>query len=308
MCRPAFDKKTVAGLSAPRYNGENKGGIGMAIRGIFLDLDGTTLNKEGRLSDGNRRALEYAIAQGTEIVIASGRSLNALPADICAVSGIRYAITSNGAAIYYLPSGACLCQYRLTGSAVEAVLRLLEGEDVVLEVFMDGQAYADAAYVSDPARFGAPERAIEYIKTSRIPQSDICAFIRAHAGELESMDIVVRDSVVKERIWERIRREIPEIYITSSVPRLLELSNCRSGKHNGMRFLREKLGLAAEETAAFGDADNDAEMLSEAGVGIAMANGTPGCIAAADRVTKHHDEDGVAEGIYELLGTVKTGW
>ena len=57
-----------------------------------------------------------------------------------------------------------------------------------------------------------------------------------------------------------------------------------------------------EETAAFGDADNDIDMLKVSGCGIAVANATEGCKAAADCLTKSNQEDGVAYGIREILG------
>ena len=68
----------------------------MDIKCIALDLDRTTLNAQGRLSDGNREALEYAISRGIHIVIASGRPLGSLPEDVLSVGGIEYAITSPG--------------------------------------------------------------------------------------------------------------------------------------------------------------------------------------------------------------------
>ena len=51
----------------------------MNIQCIALDLDRTTLNSQGRLSAGNRQAIEAAIAQGIHVVIASGRALASLP-------------------------------------------------------------------------------------------------------------------------------------------------------------------------------------------------------------------------------------
>ena len=68
------------------------------------------------------------------------------------------------------------------------------------------------------------------------------------------------------------------------------------------RFIADQLGLSMEEVAAFGDADNDADMLKEAGVGIAVGNASVLAMEAADMVVPHHDRDGVAAGIYQLLG------
>ena len=66
----------------------------------------------------------------------------------------------------------------------------------------------------------------------------------------------------------------------------------------------ERLGLKREHVAAFGDADNDVDMLSFAGCGIAMENASEKCRAAADYVTKHHKEDGVAYGLREILHVI----
>ena len=61
------------------------------------------------------------------------------------------------------------------------------------------------------------------------------------------------------------------------------------------------MNLKPEEIAAFGDGDNDIDLLKEAGIGIAMENASPKCKDAATFITKHHDKDGVAYGITEFL-------
>ncbi len=71
----------------------------MKIKCIALDLDRTTLDSQGHLSEENRTVIESAVADGVHVVVASGRSLDSLPAEITDIKGIRYAITSNGAAL-----------------------------------------------------------------------------------------------------------------------------------------------------------------------------------------------------------------
>ena len=273
----------------------------MAIGCIALDMDRTTLNGEGRLSAGNRRALERAIGAGVHIVIASGRTFTSLPADVLAVPGIEYAITSNGAAVYHIPTGLCLHRYLLTPGSVDRVLELTAGEDVAYEAFVDGQAYADRAYVEDPARYGADPLAVAYVQSTRVLEDDIVGFLRRHILELDGMDVVLRSQETKRRLWALLEREVPDLYVTSSIDRLLELSHRDAGKHAGLRFVMERLGLSREEVAAFGDGDNDAEMLAFAGTGIAMENASPACLAAADLVTKSCQEDGVAYGMEKFL-------
>ena len=65
-------------------------------------------------------------------------------------------------------------------------------------------------------------------------------------------------------------------------------------KAHGLAEVASRFGVAAADVVAFGDMPNDLEMLRWAGHGVAMGNAHPELQAAADEVTAHHDEDGVA--------------
>ena len=273
----------------------------MDIKCIALDLDRTTLNAQGRLSDGNRQVLLHVIEQGVHIVIASGRSFHTLPKDVVSVPGIEYAITSNGAAVYYIPTGKCLHEYKLTEASVSDILEVSSSYPVALEAFIDGTAYAEADYVNNPVGFGATPQAIPYIQSTRNPIHQMPSFLRRHQNQIDSIDVVVGNLRTKKEIWTKLDQTSKDIYITSSVSQLIEISHKNAGKHSGLRFIRDYLHLAPEQTAAFGDGDNDVDLLNAAGIGIAMENASPKCKSAADAVTLHHDLDGVAWGIKHIL-------
>lgn len=275
----------------------------MDIKLIALDLDRTTLNAKSRLSEGNRAALERAIQNGVHVVIASGRPFRSLPEDVLSVDGIEYAITSNGAALWHLPTGRCLHSFTLPPDTAETVLRLTADEyRVTCEAIIRGDAYCDAAYLRDPERFGAVPEGIAYIRATRTLVEDMPAFLREHCHELESIDVIVPGAELRDRVMARLRPALPDVYFTTSAPQLVELSHRDAGKHSGLRLLTERLGLTPEQCIAFGDADNDADLLRWAGTGVAVANATPACRAAADYVTLPHDADGVAHALRELLG------
>lgn len=273
----------------------------MSIQLIALDMDRTTLDAEGRLSEETKQALQYAIAKGVHIVIASGRSFSALPADVMAVKGIEYAVTCNGAEVYYIPEEKCLRSFCLLEEAVEAVMELTKDAAVTYEGFIRGQAYAAREYVADPVRFGAGEKVVDYVQRTRVAKEDIREFILEHKQEMNSMDIIVKDRSEKERIWELLSKKVQDVYITSSVAQLIEISDKKGGKHSGVKCVAERLGICREEIAAFGDADNDVDMLLYAGVGAAVENASENCLKAADMIVPHHHKGGVAKGIYELL-------
>lgn len=189
----------------------------------------------------------------------------------------------------------------MTENSVREIIKISKKYNVTSEVFVNGTAYAYKGYIDDPVTYGSTANAIPYIQSTRNPVSDIYSFIEEHIHEIDSMDFVVSDDSLKERIWTDLTKHSDEIYITSSVAQLIEISHKDAGKHSGLRFIRKRLQLKPEETAAFGDGDNDVDLLKEAGIGIAMENASIKCKNAATYVTKHHDLDGVAYGIKNFL-------
>lgn len=75
------------------------------------------------------------------------------------------------------------------------------------------------------------------------------------------------------------------------------------GKKNAMLEILARYGIRPEESMAFGDSENDLEMLRAAGIGVSMGNGTEECLAAADYVTTDCDEDGILNALkhFDLL-------
>ena len=255
------------------------------------------------------------------MVVASGRSLDSLPAEITDIKGIRYAITSNGAAVYDLSERKCLRQFKMTPASVEDILRHMEPErvkdvygnaseiseaemseiEISYEAFIDGKAFAESRYVADPVRFGAMPQAISYIQGTRAPVEDMRTFICEHKSELDCIDLVVKNEDMKRKLWKNLQESVRDVYITSSVRQLLEISHRDAGKESGAKFLLEYLGLTREELAAFGDGDNDSGLLKYAGIGFAVANASPECRDAADEIVASNDDNGVAQGINKIL-------
>ncbi len=274
----------------------------MAIKCMALDMDGTVLQDGGVLSGENKAALLYAADKGVKLIVASGRAFGTLPKEILEMPGVSYAITSNGSSIYEADTGKLVHGFVLTPDSVEKLLQATADDPVTYEVFVGGQPYADAAYVKDPVGHGAAKSAVDYIQSTRKPMADILGFIQDHIGELESVAVIVGDAGLKQEITKKLDEQVPDIYITSSVPQLIEVSYKGTGKHTALAYMAEKLGLEPSEIAAFGNADNDAEMLAFAGVGVAVADASENCLKAADLIVKSCAENGVAEAIYELLG------
>lgn len=271
------------------------------VKLIALDLDRTTLTSDGHLSEANKRALSGAIKRGVHVCIASGRAFDTLPEEVLNVKGIEYAITSNGASVYRIADRKCIKSYILKPQSVDNVLSVCEQYPVTYEAFIRGCAYAAKEYIDNPVKYGATENAIQYVRSTRILKEDIIQFINEHRNELDCMDVVLDDDILKRKIIDELYESDKDIYITSSVKQLIEISYKDAGKRSEVQYLAGLLGIDRKDIAAFGDADNDIDMIQFAGYGVAMGNATEHLKSIADYVTKSNDEDGVAYAIENIL-------
>lgn len=280
-------------------NGVEKGK--MEIKLIALDLDRTTLNAQGKLSPANRAAILRAIDKGIHVCIASGRAFDTLPVEVVSIPGIEYAITSNGAAVYRIEDKLCMRSFLLKSESVEAIMKATAGYPVVYEAFIGGAAYAAKAYVEQPAQYGATPQSVAYVQSTRHLLEDMTQFILENKTQLDSMDIVVKDESMKQQITALVEETAQDVYITSSIKNLVEIAYKDAGKKSGVQFIAAHLGIQRENIAAFGDADNDLDMIQYAGCGIAMENASERLLASADYVTRHHDSDGLAYAFEKIL-------
>ena len=281
------------------------------VQMIALDLDGTLLQPDSTLSAAAEDALTKAISQGICIVVASGRAFTALPEKIRHFAGIRYAVTSNGAAVSELPAGKLLCAWTLPEQAVLDLLKMQQAAGTFLiEAGIGGQMYAPEEYLNNPEKYRQAAPLQAYLKRTRKPVADMTAFLLEHQHEIDCIDLICPECAEKDRLRVQVQQKIADIYVTSSTPELVEIAHAEAGKANGLRFLSEQTGIGkhfciivriSASLSALPNADNDAEMLAYAGIGVAVANASDACKQAADRITLSHTEDGVAKTILEYL-------
>ena len=92
------------------------------------------------------------------------------------------------------------------------------------------------------------------------------------------------------------------LFVTRSLPHYVEVGGLEGTKSQALGYLCEKWGIESRRTLAFGDADNDIDMLRFAGHGVVIGGLTEAVREAADTIAPPVDEDGVAHYVEELLG------
>ena len=114
--------------------------------------------------------------------------------------------------------------------------------------------------------------------------------------------VVIDDPDVLDDLKQRmIARFDGRLYISKSLPYFLEFASPDVTKAAGLDFLAEHLGFSRERTVAFGDGENDVELLEWAGYAVAVANAHPKVLAVADFVCPPVDDEGVAQVIESYL-------
>ena len=266
-----------------------------------FDLDGTLLDGHYQLSPRTKVALDDLHRAGVQVIVCSGRPFSTIPKDILAHPAVRFVATGNGVRIFDKALGKDVYCCALAQQTLEDILELVQYYPVGYEFFIQGKAFANRAYLADPALYGADLMSNRYLTTTRAPFDDVRSFITAHRNTIDSMGLSLADMVLKKQLWQRLEHEIEGIYVTSSVPRLLEVADARAGKGPAVAAILERLDLDATGLVAFGDADNDLGMIELAGMGVCMENGEAHLKAAADFIAPRHDQDGVAIVLEKLL-------
>ena len=91
------------------------------------------------------------------------------------------------------------------------------------------------------------------------------------------------------------------LYISKSLPYFLEFASPNVTKAAGLDFVAEHVGFPREQTVAFGDGENDIELVEWAGYGVAVANAHERVRELADFVCPSVDEEGVAQVLEAFL-------
>jgi len=269
------------------------------IRLIALDLDGTLLTTDKRLTERNRAALQAASEAGINIVPVTGRIFRGLPQPVLDWPFLKYAILSNGAAVYDVANDRMLCRAEIPLAQALEIMAWLDGQPVIYDCYADGQGFMTEAMWNQIDRYAWSPIVVEYMKSIRKPVPELKAFLRDRGSDLQKIQAFCADEATQRRLLGHM--PFTGIAVSSSVPRNLEINHESATKGHALLALAAHLGLKREQVMAFGDGLNDISMIESAGVGVAMGNAVEEVLRSANRVTATNDEDGVAAVVEELV-------
>ena len=294
------------------------------IRLVALDLDGTLLDSQSQISPRTRQAIAGAVAHGVIVLPCTGRPLSSLPPVVAQLPGIRYAITSNGAAVWDMgtdPLGAVYSRYADADRRQTHEPTLLSAHpmppEIAREAFALYQEYHGplsifsngGAYLDSPGMELFQSRKNQHTSTeAKQPDDgrthiirDTPEWLSRHAHEVEKFCMFFHSAEEAQQYLPRFTA-IEGVEVVQGSPDNIEVTAAGVNKGESLLALADHLGIPREATLAVGDSENDRAMLEKAGVAAVMANGMEHIRRLADIVSENdNDHDGVAE-IFARLG------
>jgi len=267
---------------------------------IACDVDGTLIDSNFESTKADRDAILRAQEKGIIFSLCSGRSyysLRAIAEELGVWAKNNYIIGFNGGVIYDFENKCVLKQENLDKQAGIRAVEIFKAVPRNVEIVI----YADAEnvlYEKDA------EYAPTYQQTSKCKWESTDTLLET----VKSLDSIAKIIFLGENSdLEQFNQELAgnlgdETYSVFTAEYMLEITPVASTKANGVKWLCQRFGIDMSEVICIGDNYNDISMITEAGLGVAVANAVDAAKEIADYVTENDCKNGaVAEVISKFI-------
>jgi 5-amino-6-(5-phospho-D-ribitylamino)uracil phosphatase len=261
---------------------------------IALDLDGTLLKDDKTISEKTKHVLNSAKEAGHEIMIATGRPFRSSEIYYRELNLTTPIVNFNGAFIHH-PKDKRWGMYH-------SPLDINVAKDIV-DACNSFQFYNIIAEVLDDVYFHYhDEKLIELFSfgESQVTTGDLRTFLNASPTSMLIHADEHHVQKIREHLSE-VHAEVIEHRSWAAPFHVIEIIKNGLNKAVGLQKAADYLQIPRERIIAFGDEDNDLEMLEYAGYGVAMGNGIDLVKNIANTVTLSNEEDGIAHYLNDLL-------
>jgi Cof subfamily protein (haloacid dehalogenase superfamily) len=252
---------------------------------IALDVDGTLLNDEYKITENTKSAIQKVHAIGAQIVLCTGRGpLNTIP--LLTELGLEgVVVTHNGAATVQSKDHSVIHQVAFGSEEIKPFIEYCRENHAHLALCSPFDIYVEE--LNEASRAMYAKHMLEPILTEDTTTLDI-AMVKLSAYSEQS---------VMDRIETEWRSMGSSLSIIRSGHRFIDIMHKEASKGHALRRLAEESGIKREEIMAIGNYYNDNEMIAYAGLGIAMENSPEPVKLEANVVTSSNNDDGVYQAI-----------
>ena len=259
---------------------------------LALDVDGTLLDNQHRLSPLTREAVRQSQGLGVTVCLATGKLLASVRQLSGALELSGPQIACNGAALMDAATGATIQSWQLEPEIRSAALAVIQRVAPELPV---------AWYTADAIYTDAPRGALDHVLSAyHEPPLQHVARLDHHLPPALKL-LMYGDPTWLETLRDDLAKALgDQATVMRTTADFVEIVSHIVSKGRALEALVATLGVTKAETVAIGDGENDISLLRASGVGVAMGNAMPALLRHAQAITASANEDGVAHALTAL--------
>lgn len=275
------------------------------MKAIVLDIDGTLLTSEKKLSKLTKASLLKAQKQGVKVILASGRPTTGmldLAEELELAKYDGYLVSYNGSKVIDVKTGEELFNQAMTVEEGKAVLEHMKQFDVTVMIDKDDYMYTNDVFSCTLDYKGQPLNIVEYEsrggKYKLCEKDDLAEFLDYPINKI----LTAGKPEYLQEVYQEMKAPFNnQLNCVFTADFYFEFTAQHIDKAKALDTVLSPLGIERKDVIAFGDGHNDITMLAYAGMGVAMENAVSELKRVADFETNSNDEEGIVNFLEEHL-------
>lgn len=272
----------------------------MTYRLLALNIDGTLLKENARISRQTKEAIAYVRKKGVYVTLATSRPFPSARKVAKSLKLDGYLITSDGSFIAH-SADEPLFTRRIKEEKAMQIVDILENFDCQIRVMHETYSIGNRVRqksnlmakmtigVEDPPFY--PATFVESL-TEQMMKKPVAP---------QKINVQFFDTMEKNKAMQQIEKMVRGIEINELDENKFDFISQGISKANGLQILGRHLGIKAKEMVAVGSTVHDSEMIAQVGLGVAMGNSPESVKEVADWLTRSNEQNGVSYMIREVF-------
>ncbi|MBS9366726.1 HAD family phosphatase [Listeria welshimeri] len=277
----------------------------MTTQAIILDIDGTLLNDDKKISPETKKALITAQQNGVKLILASGRPTTGMHLYAEQLEMEKYhglLVSYNGAKVVDCQTKEELFNQTLTIAEGKAVLEHMKQFEVKVMIDKDDYMYVNNVYDCYIPYKDEEINIIQYESRGGnfklCEKEDLAAFLDYRINKI----LTAGDPDYMQKNYQAMMAPFKNtLNCVFTADFYFEFTAKNIDKAKALDTVLTPMGIHTENIIAFGDGHNDITMVKYAGTGIAMDNAVPELKAVANSITLSNNKDGIAHVLNNFI-------